>query len=913
MTPPVTQNTRPPWHAQDTETVFKHLRSKTEGLTGGQAAERLAQYGVNRLRPNYKRGPLLRFMLQFHSTLIYVLLAASLLAIVLRHWTDAAVILCVMLINAVIGFVQEGKAEKALTAIHDILPRSTTVRRDGQWQELDAGGLVPGDVIALQAGDKVPADARLFYCKNLQVDEAILTGESLPVTKKVAACAADAIQGERNCMAYSGTLVTAGQGHGVVTETGDHTEIGRINELTKKISTATTPLLQQISRFSRQLTVAILSLGLLTFTFGMLVRDYDDVELVLAAVGLCVAAIPEGLPAIMTIILAIGVQRMARHNVIIRRLPGVETLGSVTVICTDKTGTLTRNEMTVQMAACGGDTFEITGSGYNPAGKIFLGTESVMPGDFPIMQELARGAALCNDAVLHIDGDQSSFHGDPTEIALLAFSMKSGLNPVLENEKLPRIDVIPFEPEHRYMASLHRDHNGHELIYVKGAPERVLEMCTLQREPKGDVVLQADKWRAQMEKMAGYGLRLLAIAVKSVKPQCQTLEFEAMKSGFTLLGIVGMMDPPREEAIRALRECRDAGIRVKMITGDHAGTAANIGARIGIGDGKTVLTGAEIDRLDAQQLTAAIKHVDVFARTSPEHKLRLVNVLQAAGEVVAMTGDGVNDAPALRRADIGVAMGGKGTQVAAEASEMVLIDDNFASIVHAVKEGRTVYDNLRKSLLFILPTNGGEALTVILAVLSGIALPVAPLQILWVNMVTEVTLALALAFEPSEAGAMHRPPRTPAEPILSGLLLWRIVFVSLIIVAGVFGLFFWHYNHGSSLEHARTIAVNTLVMFHIFYLFNTRYLYTSALHGRILRGNPYIWITISVLVVLQLLFTYSSLLQAWLGTAPLSAGDWLGIGAVASSLFFLVELEKVLQAIIAGGAKRSGIARQAGI
>ncbi|HEY3487947.1 MAG TPA: cation-transporting P-type ATPase, partial [Gammaproteobacteria bacterium] len=895
-----TSEHRQPWHAWDAGSVFAALSSRTEGLTCEQAAARLRQYGLNRLRPGYKRSPLLRFLQQFNNTLIYVLLVAALFSMVLHHWTDAAVILGVVFINAVIGFIQEGKAERALTAIHDILPQSATARRDGQWQELNAQELVPGDVISLQAGDKVPADVRLFYCKNLQVDEAILTGESLPVAKKIASCAINTIQGERNCMAYSGTLVTAGQGHGMVTATGDHTEIGYINELTKKIRTATTPLLQQIGRFNRRLTAVILGLGLLTFAFGMIIRDYDGVEMILAAIGLCVAAIPEGLPAIMTITLAVGVQRMARHNVIIRRLPGVETLGSVTVICTDKTGTLTRNEMTVQMVACGGATFEITGSGYNTSGKIFLGTESVVPANFAVMQEMTRGAVLCNDAVLHGSDEQPNFQGDPTEIALLVLGLKSGLHPLREIEMMPRIDVIPFEPENRYMASLHRDHNGHELIYVKGAPERVLEMCEYQRMPEGDVKLKPAEWHARMEHMAGRGLRLLAIAAKSAEPKSQTLEFETMKSGFSLLGIVGMLDPPREEAIQALRECRDAGIRVKMITGDHAGTAASIGVRIGIGDGKTVLTGAEIDRLNAQQLAEAVKRVDVFARTSPEHKLRLVNLLQAAGKVVAMTGDGVNDAPALRRADIGIAMGRKGTQVAAEASEMVLIDDNFASIVYAVKEGRTVYDNLRKSLLFALPTNGGEALTVMLAILYGIALPVTALQILWVNMVTEVTLTLALAFEPAEAQTMRRPPRAPGESILSGFLLWRIAFVSLFIVAGVFGLFYWHYNHGSSLEHARTIAVNVLVMFHIFYLFNTRYLHASSLHVHVLRNNIYIWITVSVLIVAQLAFTYTPLLQTWLGTAPLSAGDWFSIIVVASSLFFLVEIEKAIQAIVAG-------------
>ncbi len=893
--PSGTPDHRRPWHAWDAESVFAALSSRAEGLTGEQAATRLGRYGPNRLEPVYRRNILQRLLRQFNSTLIYVLLGAALFSAVLRHWTDAAVILVVVFINAVIGFIQEGKAERALTAIHDILPQSATVRRDGHWQELDADHLVPGDVISLQAGDKVPADIRLFYCKNLQVDEAVLTGESLPAVKGTAACAINALQGERSSMAYSGTLVTAGQGHGMVTTTGDRTEIGHINELMNKVRTADTPLLRHIERFSKQLTTVILTLGLGTFAFGMVVWNYNHVEMIFAAIGLSVAAIPEGLPAILTITLAIGVQRMTRYKVIIRRLPAVETLGSVTVICTDKTGTLTRNEMTVQIAVGGGAAFEITGSGYNSAGRIFMDAESVAAADFPVLRELARGATLCNDSALRIEADRPDFHGDPTEIALLAFGLKAGLHPVHDNELSSRIDTIPFEPERRYMATLHRDHSGHQWIYVKGAPEKILEICTTQRMPAGDIPLQPDTLRAQMEKMAAQGLRLLAIAVKTADPQCHTLEFGIMDYGFCLLGIVGMIDPPREEAVQALRECREAGIAVKMITGDHAGTAASIGARIGIGDGKTVLTGAQMDRLDPQQLAEAVKRVDIFARTSPEHKLRLVNALKAAGEIVAMTGDGVNDAPALRRADIGVAMGRKGTRVAVEASEMVLADDNFASIVHAVKEGRTVYDNIRKSLLFILPTNGGEALTVILAVLSGIALPVTALQILWVNLVTEVTLSLALAFEPAEARTMQRPPRPPREPILSGLLLWRVGFVSLIVVTGVFGLFFWHYSHGAPLEQARTVAVNVLVTFHIFYLFNTRYLHASALHARVLRGNIYVWLTISVLLVLQLAFTYAPPMREWFGTRPLSPGDWLGIIAVCSSVFILVELEKKLQ------------------
>jgi magnesium-transporting ATPase (P-type) len=914
MIPPsASPDEREPWHTRDATAVFDRLGSRAEGLTSGQAAQRRLQYGINRLRPAHRQSALFRLLAQFHNILIYVLLLSALLTAALHHWIDTGVIIGVVFINALIGFIQEGRAEQALAAIQHILPRYAIARRDDLWQEVNAEEVVPGDVIALQAGDKVPADMRLFYCKNLQIDEAVLTGESSPTAKSIDVCGRDAIIGDRHCMAYSGTLVTSGQGHGMAVSIGERTEIGRINELVKKVRPTTTPLLKQIDRFGRQLTLAILGLGLITFTFGILARDYSIVETLLAVVGLCVAAIPEGLPAIMTIALAIGVRRMARHNAIIRRLPGVETLGAVTVICTDKTGTLTRNEMTVQIMVTLDGVFEVTGSGYNTAGRVFLGSESIAADAYPGFQEAARAAVLCNDAALRIDGGHSVVHGDPTEVALLILGIKSNLDPRHESESLPRSDIIPFEPEYRYMATLHHHHKGHGLIYTKGAPERILQMCVHQRMQTVDAPLEPEYWQTQMEQMAGRGLRLLAIAVKQVDAAQRTLEFDDMKSGFCLLAIVGMMDPPREEAVDAVRECHNAGIHVKMITGDHAKTAAAVGARIGIGDGKTALTGSEIDRLDSRQLAASIECVDIFARTSPEHKLRLVETLQASGNVVAMTGDGVNDAPALRRADIGIAMGRKGTEVAAEASEMVLVDDNFASIVRAVGEGRTVYDNLRKSLLFILPTNGGEALTIMLAILAGTALPITAVQILWVNMVTEVTLALALVFEPAEPLAMRRPPRDPAEPILSGFLMWRILFVSLIVVTGVFGLFMWHYGQGASIEYARTVAVNTLVMFEIFYLFNTRYLHASALHLRALRGNRYIWIAVSILVVLQLLFTYAPLLQRLFGTVPLAGGDWPGIIATASSVFFLVELEKVLQTMIAGGAKRSGIARQAGI
>jgi magnesium-transporting ATPase (P-type) len=906
MTPPDgnTHNRRD-WHAQDVTTVFAVLDADTQGLTGREAGQRLAQYGPNRLRAARARGPLPRFISQFHNVLIYVLLAAALLTAMLQHWIDTGVIAGVVFINALIGFIQEGKAEKALAAIHNILPHYATVRRDGVWREINAEEAVPGDVVALQAGDKVPADIRLYYSKTLQIDEAILTGESVPSLKATDSCAGDAALGDRRCLAFSGTLVTYGQAHGVIVATGEHTEIGRISGLLAGVNVLTTPLLRRIGKFGRQLTAAIAVSGALTFAFGVLLRDYSATEMALVVVGLCVAAIPEGLPAIMTITLAIGVQRMARRNAIIRRLPAVETLGSVTVICTDKTGTLTRNEMTVRIAATAADVFEITGAGYAPQGKFMLRDTPVVPGDHPVLLELARAALLCNDASLHPDGDRWLIQGDPTEAALLTLAHKSGLQQLSANRAWPRGDVIPFESERRFMATLHHDHNRHGYIYVKGAPEQILAMCAYQRTAHGDEPLDMHAWHERMDDMAGRGLRLLAIAAKPAAAQQHVLEFRDIESDLSLLGVVGLIDPPREEAIRAVQECHAAGIRVKMITGDHARTATVIGAQLAIGDGKTALTGPEIDKMSDEQLRARIRQVDVFARTSPEHKLKLVNLLQEMNEVVAMTGDGVNDAPALRRADVGIAMGKKGTEVAAEASQMVLTDDNFASIVQAVKEGRTVYDNLKKSILFILPTNGGEALTVIAAILTGISLPITAVQILWINMVTEVTLALALAFEPAEARVMQRPPRDPAEPILSGFLLWRIVFVSLILVAGTFGLFLWQRATGASVEYARTVAVNTLVMFEVFYLFNTRHLYTPVLNRDGLCGNRYVWYAIGVLAALQLAFTYLAPLQQVFATVALAPADWIRIALVASSVLILVEIEKWLQAMVERRRTRS--------
>ncbi|MEJ2360317.1 MAG: cation-transporting P-type ATPase [Gammaproteobacteria bacterium] len=881
-----------PWHALPVEATLTRLGSRDTGLTSAEARERLQQYGPNRLPSVKPRSAWQRFFHQFHNVLIYVLIGSAVVTSLLLHWLDTGVIVGVVLINALIGFIQEGKAQKALEAIQQLLSQHATVRRDGHISTISADEVVPGDIVMLQSGDKVPADLRLFRVKDLRLDEAMLTGESVPVGKTREPVAADAVIGDRRCIAYSGTLVSYGQAYGVVVATGDQSEIGRITRLLGKVERLTTPLLQQMAHFGNLLTFAIGGLTLFTLLFGVLVHHYPVTEMFLAGVGLAVAAIPEGLPAIMTITLAIGVQRMARRNAIIRRLPAVETLGAVSVICTDKTGTLTHNEMMVQQIVTTERRLTITGSGYDFHGEFLEDGAAIDALQEPVLAQLLRAGMLCNDAHLSFDAEQWKLHGDPTEGALISVASKAGLDKMTLAESLPRSDVIPFESQHRYMASLHHDHQGHGYIFVKGAPENLLAMAHTQQ--RGDHIEPIDKafWEARMQDMAKAGLRLLAIASQPVSADQRTLAFSDLDQSVTLLGLVGMMDPPRDDAIEAIKRCLSAGISVKMITGDHAITASTIGEMMGFTDADGVLSGAQIDHLDDATLRQTVTDIHIFARTSPEHKLRLVRALQANGNIVAMTGDGVNDAPALKRADIGIAMGRKGTEVAKESAEMVLTDDNFASIAAAVEEGRTVYDNLKKAIIYTLPTSGGEALTIIAAVLLGAALPISPVQILWVNMVTAVSLALSLAFEPGEHDIMRRRPRPHNEPLLSGFLVWRVVMVSLVLLAGTFGLFWQTQAAGYSLAHSQTVAVNTLVMFEIFYLFNTRYLLLPVFNRTGLFGNRYVLYAIAILIMLQLLYTYLPLMQSLFGSRGLLAMDWLKVLAVAMSIFLLVEFEK---------------------
>ncbi|WP_349360725.1 HAD-IC family P-type ATPase [Stappia sp.] len=890
-TPPQSEAAR--WHDRSVEDVLDRLSATRDGLSAVEAGTRLRATGPNRLPEPPRAGPLARFLRQFHNLLIYVLLAAAFVTAVLGHLVDTGVILAVVLVNAVIGFVQEGRAEQALAAIKDMLAPDARVVRDGRRTLVPAEDLVPGDVVLLEPGDRVPADLRVMTAHGLRIQEAVLTGESVPVEKSSDPVAAEAPLGDRRGMAFSGALVAAGTGRGVVVATGAATEIGRISGMLDTVETTTTPLLRQMEGFARTITFAILVIAAAILGFGYFASGLSFAEIFMAVVGLSVAAIPEGLPAILTVTLAIGVQGMAARRAIVRRLPAIEALGSVSVICSDKTGTLTKNEMTVASVATARRIFRVTGTGYAPHGGFSLEGREADVADYPLLGDLARGAILCNDAEIAESDGQWTVTGDPMEGALVSFGWKAGMEPDALRKANPQTDAIPFDAQHRFMATLHHDHAGRAAIHVKGAPERILAMCAFQHgEENGTQPLDTDYWTARVQEIAAEGHRVLAIATKAADASRQTLTFADVDGGLTLLGLVGLIDPPRDEAVAAVADCRAAGIRVKMITGDHAGTASAIARALGLENAEEVLTGAEIDTLDAPSLQRAAQRIDVFARTSPEHKLRLVEALQAGGAAVAMTGDGVNDAPALKRADIGVAMGRSGTEAAKEAAEIVLADDNFATIAEAVRAGRTVYDNLKKAIVFLLPVNGGEALALILALLLGLTLPITPVQILWVNMVSSVVLAMALAFEGAEADIMRRPPRRPDEPILSRFVLWRVAFVSLLFCAGIFGMFTLAQAQGASLAEARTIAVNTLVVMEIFYLFSVRFLNTTSLTLKGVLGTRPVLIAITAVTGLQFAFTYAPFMETFFDTRPLSLAQGLTVVAVGPLLLLILEIEK---------------------
>ncbi|MCK0207038.1 HAD-IC family P-type ATPase [Starkeya koreensis] len=873
------------WHALTHEEVAGRLAVAASGLSVEEAAARLARHGPNALPEPPGRHPLLRFFTQFNSALIYFLLAGAAAALALGHHIDAGVILAVVLINAAVGFVQEGKAEQALRAIRSMIAPHASVMRASRRVSVHAHQLVPGDIVLLEAGDRVPADTRLIRARGMLIDEAILTGESVAAAKREEPAASGAPLGDRHSMAFSGTTVAAGQGTGIVVSTGPHTEIGRIGRLIAEVEPLATPLLRQVDAFARRFTWLAIGGAAALFLFAVGVRDYGWTDALIAVVALAVGVVPEGLPAVITITLAIGVRRMAARNAVIRRLPAVETLGATSVICSDKTGTLTRNEMTARrlILARGGDIVEIevSGTGYAPEGELaWQGA-----GDPAIeADELLRCGLLCNDAHLHNEKGIWRVEGDPMEGALVSLAVKAGLSPAVERGSWGRLDEIPFDAAYRFMASLHRGPQGEAAIFVKGAPEDVLAICY---EPGG-------LWEAAIARAAAQGERLLGFAAKRLDAPPARLDFPDVSEGCDFLGLIGFIDPPRPEAVAAIAECRSAGIAVTMITGDHAATAGAIARQLGLADDPVVVTGAQVDAASDADLVGIAARTAVFARTSPENKLRIVRALQSTGAVVAMTGDGVNDAPSLRQADVGIAMGRKGTEAAKQAAEVVLLDDNFASIVAAVKEGRTVYDNIRKMIAWTLPTNGGEVLAVIAAILLGITMPMSPAQILWINLILSATLGLALAFEPTEPGIMARPPRPSRTGLLTRFMLWRVVLVSLLFTLVAFAMFALSLWRGQGLEMARTIVVNTLVVMEIFYLFNVRFLHMNSITWRGALGTPAVLVALVAVVAGQFAFTYLPVMQAIFDTRPIAFLDGVMIVAVGVGLMVVLELEKAL-------------------
>ncbi|WP_447863315.1 cation-transporting P-type ATPase [Nitrospira calida] len=887
---------------------------RTRGLTADEAAKRLERFGPNVL-PSFRRhGPLIRFLFQFHHPLIYILLAATAITVFLGEWVDAAVIFGVVLVNAVVGFIQEDRAEKSLDALVAMVKTEAAVVRDGRKCMIPSAEVVPGDLVLLQSGDKVPADLRLIAARELRIDESALTGESVPVAKEDLVLPPETIVADRRNMAFSGTLVTYGQGMGVAVGTGADTELGRIHQLVGEATEIATPLTKKLAYFSKVLTVVILGLAAVTFLLGLW-RGQRPAEIFMAAIALAVGAIPEGLPAAVTITLAIGVSRMAQRHAIIRKLPAVETLGSTTVICTDKTGTLTKNQMTVQVIWTGGRSFTVEGTGYEPIGAIRedaagqLSTVDREDADVahstphasrdPGLHEILTAGALCNDAQLVEQDGAWDIVGDPTEGALLVAARKAGLDPERLARTSPRLDAIPFESERQYMATLHRPAEGAPVAYLKGAVETVLGRCDRMLTAEGEErPCDPNLVLAEAERLAAQGLRLLAFARRHVPPDVTALQEQDVASGLVFLGLQAMMDPPRPEAVAAVRACQTAGIAVKMITGDHAQTARAIAEQIGLngvrgasGAGLQVMTGVDLAACPAAHLPEAADRTAVFARVSPEQKLRLVEALQAREHVVAMTGDGVNDAPALKQADIGVAMGRSGTEVAKEAADMVLTDDNFASIEAAVEEGRGVFDNLTKFIVWTLPTNMGEGLVLLAAIAAGTVLPILPVQILWINMTTAVALGMMLAFEPKEPGIMRRPPRDPQQPILTGTLAERIVLVSALMLAGAYGVFLWEHQRTASLEAARTAAVNVFVLVELFYLFNCRSLDHTMFHIGVF-SNPWIWRGVAAMLALQLLLTYAPPMNRLFHTSPIDGPAWVLILAVAVAVYLIVGVEK---------------------
>ncbi len=838
-----------------------------------------------------------RLLRQFTAPLVLVLIVAAAVTGFLGGWVDASVIFIVVVVNAVVGFFQESKAEHALEALMKMVVAEAVVRRDGKKIRVNSTELVPGDIVMLTGGDRVPADMRLLETQSLQMDESALTGESVPASKRPDPLQADTVLADRVNMAYAGSLVTAGSGTGVVWATGDRTETGRVAFLIAEAVDLTTPLTRKLAHFSGLLLWIILALAAVLFAYGVLVRGGSVIDMLMASVALAVGVIPEGLPAAITIVLAIGVSRMAKRQAIIRKLPAVETLGCTTVICSDKTGTLTQNKMTVQSIYSGGETFHVSGTGYEPRGELVDDAQCKISADAkPALHECLHAGMLCNDSAIVEKEGVWSIAGDPTEGALLVAAEKAGLRHAAIHAASPRVDMIPFESDHMFRATLH-DHAQGLRIYKAGALERLIERCSHMLDARGEVVdLDADAIREVARSFAAEGMRVIAFARRDGSHVTEDLGHHHVSEGLTFLGIQGMMDPPRDEAIAAVARCQAAGIRVKMITGDHAVTAQAIAMKIGITGADTVpaLAGRELASISDADLPEIADRTAVFARVAPEQKLRLVRALQSRGHIIAMTGDGVNDGPALKQADIGIAMGITGTDVAKGAASMVLTDDNFATIAAAVEEGRGVYDNLIKFLVWTLPVSVGFALILLTSVVLGLTLPTLPVHLLWVNLTTAILLGLMLVFEPPEADIMKRPPRDQKTPIFDLAMFMRTGLVSLIMLAGSYWVFFDAQSGGASIAASRTAVVNTVVAVASAYLLSCRSLRRSIFALGFFT-NPRLLLGIALTVLLQLLFTYLPLMNRFLHTAPIEATAWLRIIGVAAGALVLVEIEKKIR------------------
>lgn len=887
------------WHQLTAEEAMRLLKAdRKEGLSSEEVAARQKEHGFNEMTEGKSRNPFFQFLSQFRQPLVYLLVVAGSVTAFLQHWVDAGVIFGVVLVNAIVGFLQESKAEKSVESLKKLVATEATVVRNGRKARVPSRELTLGDMVLLQSGDKVPADVRLIEVKNLQVDESALTGEAVTVEKNSEPLTMETALADRTCMAYGGSLVTYGQAQAMVVAIGDATENGRIARMVQEAPDLDTVLTLKIKTFSHYLLYAISALAVVTFLVGM-ARGIPRVEIFMTTVALAVGMIPEGLPAAVTIILALGVNRLARRRAIVRKLPAVETLGSTTIICSDKTGTLTQNQMTVQILALAQERYETTGGGYSPEGAILREGQALSSSAAsPALMECLKAGMLCNDSTLTNADGRWSIHGDPTEGALIVAARKAGLREETLHQRYPRRDVIPFESDRQYMATLHDGPEG-AVVYMKGAVEKIVERCGEWMVSSGEArPIDQDRVRKNAEDLAKQGFRVLAFCRASLPSGTTTLSHETLPPGMIFLGLQAMMDPPRPEAVQAVKACQSAGIRVKMITGDHALTAAAIAGQMGLdpeaakeGRLPRALTGQELAGVSDEDLPELAESTVVFARVDPAQKLRLVRALQSRGHVVAMTGDGVNDAPALKQANIGVAMGRGGTDVAREAAAMVLTDDNFATIGAAVEEGRGIFDNLTKFILWTLPTNLGEGLLVMLSIFLGLQLPIQPVQILWINMTTAVCLGLMLAFEPVEGDAMLRPPRDPDQPILTRELVKRLVVVSVLMSACGFGAFLLAKKQGLSIEAARTIVVNVVVFVEVAYLFNCRSLDNSPFKIGFFKNA---WVLTGVLIMagLQLLLTYVPVMNNLFHTAPMPLRTWGWVLATSALVYFVVEAEK---------------------